>query len=174
MFYISWLPEYCHSMSDSRWHCAGPYMQAVIPLQPHPFLGWTLSSDKTSVLIVQARWMLNFYHEAFALAAPPWPIQSAFLVYLLRSISDSIFWWSSLWLLQPIGISPISPSLWDLLSISHKLRFFVTLAVPTQSAPVHSLIISLPQLNSQVSLSESKSGLESQMDVSSTWDLSTF
>lgn len=145
-------------MSDSRWHWAGPYIQSSL-------LSCTLCQDKPFPLIrlvsllCQAHWMFDFFHQDFALTTPPTSTpQSAFPVYVSRSISDSPYLRSFLWLLQPRRLSTISPSSWGLLSISYRLR----LRCPFSSHDT------LPWLNSQTSLSENKSKFESQMEVSST------
>ena len=116
-------------------------VQAVILLQMHSFPGQTLSSHKTSIFTKPSP--VNVKFLPLSLCPCSSPMQSAFLAYILRSISDSTFPWYFLWLFQTMGISPIYPHLWNLLSISHELRLFVSLTVPTNSVTVCSLVITI-------------------------------
>lgn len=131
MFYISWLPEYWHSMSDSLWHYAGSYVQEVIPLQQHPFPGQTLSSHKISIFTKPSPMNVTFLPLILCPWCSPYPMQSAFLAYLLGFISNWTFPWCFLWLLQTVGISLISPRSWDLLSIYQEISLTVLLSPPT-------------------------------------------
>lgn len=159
------------------WHCPGPCVQAVqcaalLLARANPFLSCPYWA-KTHVPTEPSSSSVTFLPPSLCPCGSPtsWPpIQDVLLAYLSRSIPDSTFLWWWLWLLQPIRISLMPPGSWNSLSLSHKSRFLLRLAVPPTLLQTISNYMMTTQLNSQTSLSESKSGLA----VSSLWGPSSF